>query len=264
MIRLLTRHGPDQRLSFKVFDEASAPPCAILSHMWHEDEEQEVAFRDFQNSRHILKTGWIKVISCIDQAKHDGLRYIWVDSCCIDRSSSSELSEAINSMFRWYSDADRCYAYLADVEHDTNWRESFKRSRWFTRGWTLQELLAPRAVHFFTMDWQAIGDKASLADTISQMTGICVRVLRCEASILDYSVDDRRAWATGRETKRLEDQVYCLLGILDVSMPVVYGEGEAKARQRLDDQLWRRSQSMYPEWDTLHSLMHDMTGIGDM
>jgi len=130
------------------------PPYAILSHTWGSDDE-EVTFEDITKGIADGKTGYEKIRFCGEQARRDGLQYFWIDTCCIDRSSSTELQEAINSMVRWYRNAVKCYVYLSDVstaKHTQSsellWEPAFKRSRWFTRGWTLQELIAPEHVDF--------------------------------------------------------------------------------------------------------------------
>lgn len=147
----------------------------------------------------------------------------WIDTCCIDKSSSAELSEAINSMFRWYQDARICYVYLPDVRNKTesSHETSFKKSRWSTRGWTLQELLAPEIVVFFSHDWSEIGTKATLAELISVITGID-SLSRFEGAC----VAQQMSWASKGQTTRIEDQSYCLMGLLGVNMPIIYGEGE--------------------------------------
>lgn len=139
---------------------------AILSHTWGSDTE-ELNFREFKAGGGREKLGFEKIRLCCEQAQQDGLQYAWVDTCCIDKDSSTELSEAINSMFAWYREAKICYVYLADIDHydplvsDTVSRH-FRNSRWFTRGWTLQELIAPRNVVFYTARWNVIGNKMQL------------------------------------------------------------------------------------------------------
>ena len=133
------------------------PPYAILSHTWGGDDD-EVTFKDIMDGVGENKAGYQKLVFCGGQAKSDGLSYFWVDTCCIDKSNTTELSKAINSMFRWYQNAERCYAYLSDVSlrtqtgqaTDVELESSFRNSRWFKRGWTLQELLAPKIVEFYS------------------------------------------------------------------------------------------------------------------
>jgi len=187
-------------------------------------------------------SGWAKVEGCCRQASRDGWRYCWIDSCCIDKSSSAELSEAINSMFEWYRRAEVCYAYLSDVnylkKHNSIIEQDFKKSAWFTRGWTLQELLAPQWVEFYDINWQEIGTKSSLSSLIESITGI--------SYIFDYAnatVAQKMSWASLRQTTRVEDQAYCLLGIFGVHMPPLYGEG-MNAFHRLQMEIISQSDDM--------------------
>ncbi|KAL1596087.1 hypothetical protein SLS59_008076 [Nothophoma quercina] len=215
------------------FTGNNVPRYAILSHTWGLDEE-EVTFNDIVSRRGHDKQGYSKLMFCAKRAKEDGLQYSWVDTCCIDKSSSAELTEAINSMFHWYSKADRCYVYLNDVlKGDVGRNERcFQRSKWFTRGWTLQELLAPKAVYFFTAAGELLGSKATLLDVVHEITGISRRALEGQ-DLRNFSVKTRLDWAAQRETKREEDAAYSLLGILGVHMPLIYGEGRKSAFFRL-------------------------------
>ncbi|KAI1786364.1 HET-domain-containing protein [Ganoderma leucocontextum] len=175
-------------------------------------------------------------------ARANGYRYIWIDSCCIDKTSSSELSEAINSMYQWYSRAVMCFAFLADVpaEEDHGAKDSeFRQSRWFTRGWTLQELIAPLQVVFLSMTWTSIGSKSSLASLLTEITGISYTALLRVEPLKEFSVAQRLSWAAKRETTRLEDRAYSLLGIFDINMPTLYGEGH-HAFRRLQEEIMRR------------------------
>ncbi|KAK3990675.1 hypothetical protein QBC44DRAFT_358106 [Cladorrhinum sp. PSN332] len=175
------------------------------------------------------------------QAEKDGLLYAWIDTCCIDKASSAELSEAINSMFKWYRQAVICYAYLADVsdvgddDHHEASDSSFSASKWFTRGWTLQELIAPVKLRFFDSKWKRIGDKQTLESAIHIITRIDVEVLR-GGNLKDVSVARRMSWASDRQTTREEDIAYCLMGIFDINMPMLYGEGK-KAFIRLQEEI---------------------------
>ncbi|TVY12610.1 Vegetative incompatibility protein HET-E-1, partial [Lachnellula arida] len=217
------------------------PHYAILSHTWGADTE-EVTFKDLTDGIGKDKTGYSKIQFCGEQARRDGLQYFWVDTCCIDKSNNTELAEAINSMFRWYQEAARCYVYLSDVStlkrnaSDTStkciWESAFRASKWFTRGWTLQELLAPRSVEFFSREGNRLGDKGTLEQQIHEITGIPAIALR-EYLLSQFDVDERFLWAKNRQTTRGEDKVYSLFGIFDVQMPLLYGEGEVKAFQRL-------------------------------
>ena len=214
-------------------------PYAILSHTWGEDDE-EVSFGDLKDSSGKTKDGYRKLHFCGEQAARDGLQYFWIDSCCIDKSNSTELSEAINSMFRWYRKATRCYVYLTDVLTNDRtglspepWEAPFRNSRWFTRGWTLQELIAPSSVEFFCPNGKRLGDKKSLEQQLHKITGIPVSALQ-SSPLSNFSFDERVLWARNRGTKREEDLAYSLLGIFDISIPVIYGEGKENAFRRLN------------------------------
>ncbi|KAN0068322.1 HET domain containing protein [Elaphomyces granulatus] len=223
------------------------PRYAILSHTWGADTE-EVSFKDMMDGTAKSKVpGYNKIRFCGEQASRDGLQYFWIDSCCIDKSSSTELQEAINSMFRWYRDAAKCYVYLADVSRsaDVNssqllMESSFWKSRWFTRGWTLQELVAPASVEFFSKEGEQLGNKRSLERHIHEVTGIPVKALR-GSSLSDFSIPERMSWAENRETTCKEDKAYSLLGIFDVYMPLIYGEGRENAFQRLREKIDKAS-----------------------
>ena len=221
------------------------PPYAILSHTWGADTE-EVTFQDLKTNTGKDKTGHDKIQFCGKRAKCDGFQYFWIDTCCIDKLNSVELQEAINSMFRWYQNAAKCYVYLSDVSSNTptpsdqfselTWESAFRTSRWFTRGWTLQELIAPASVEFFSVDGERLGDKRSLAQQIHEITGIAPQALN-GFSLTHFSVDERMSWAMGRKTKREEDAAYSLLGIFDIQMPLIYGEGREKALRRLQREI---------------------------
>jgi hypothetical protein len=212
---------------------------AILSHTWGSDNE-EVSFKDITDGTGSNKAGYQKLRFCGQQAKSNGLHYFWVDTCCINKSDSSELQRAINSMFRWYQKASRCYVYLSDVSLYSQdgrflhieWESAFRNSRWFTRGWTLQELIAPKAVEFYSRDHIRLGDKYTLERQITEITGIAKEALR-EQSLSDFSVEERFLWAEKRQTTEDEDKAYCLLGIFNIFLPLIYGEGQLNAMRRL-------------------------------
>jgi hypothetical protein len=291
------------------FPGGHIPPYAILSHTWG---EKEVSMHDLINDTNVeSKERYIKIKHSCEQARVDGLEYVWIDTCCIDKTSSAELSEAINSMFNWYANAEKCYAYLADVWgirdpstpettlreplyrpiadtkpdsryesdatactavritevalHEDNcnpsvpacicgitsandYKKMFSQSRWFTRGWTLQELIAPTQVFFFDFHWNYIGNRnGSLLNAIANITGIDIRALQASKPsqshsqsishvITTFSVAQRMSWAAQRYTTKVEDQAYCLLGLLGVNMPLLYGERE-KAFYRLQREI---------------------------
>ncbi|KAI1452742.1 HET-domain-containing protein [Annulohypoxylon moriforme] len=244
------------------------PAYAILSHTWGNDE---ILFQDIQNRQ---DTGWKDIpgydkliCSCL-QAKRDGYQYIWIDTCCIDKTSSAELSEAINSMFQWYKSSAACYVFLEDVRAVS---DLFK-SRWFTRGWTLQELIAPETVRFYDHRWNLLGDRFGLAPEITHRTNIGLNVLTrnhlnngypweahthsnqkstCEScycvittiedSLKTVCVAEKMNWVSERETTRIEDIAYCLLGIFGVNMTLIYGEG-LNAFRRLQEEILKRSE----------------------
>lgn len=213
----------------------SIPRYAILSHTWGQDEE-EVTLKDLLDGSGRSKTGFRKIEFCASQAASDNLRYFWVDTCCIDKSNSVELQEAINSMFRWYKNAEKCYVYLTDVSLTESIDVSLTRSRWFTRGWTLQELLAPSSLVFFSREGNRIGDRSSLINQVSSITGVSISALQGQP-LSNFTMEERFSWAKKRKTKRPEDMVYSLLGIFDVYMPLIYGEGEDNARRRLQREI---------------------------
>lgn len=269
-------------LRLEEFQTCPSWKYAILSHRWEDDE---VNFDEFKSGQGRQKRGFWKIEKCCQQAKARGLEYAWVDTCCIDKRSSAELSEAINSMYNWYANAYECYVYMSDVyaqynDDDANsprslskfstseqrestkmdtivgnlservpkWTEviegyetrTFNDSKWFTRGWTLQELLAPSLVWFFDRRWLLLGDKKNLQEVISSTTSISFGILMGMTSLEACSVAQRMSWAARRETTRIEDVAYCLLGIFDVNMPLLYGEGR-KAFIRLQEAIIQQS-----------------------
>lgn len=219
-------------------DLSTYPSYAILSHTWEKDE---VSYRDMQDlSVARRKRGFKKIKMCCRQAAVDGYKWAWVDTCCIDQTSSAELSEAINSMYKWYESSMVCYAYLSDVASVENFKQinnsKLAAPRWFKRGWTLQELIAPLRVKFFSEGWSFLGSKQDLSSLLMSWTGIQVSVLEHQVTIHDISVANRMHWASKRRTTRVEDMAYCLLGIFDVNMPLLYGEG-MRAFERLQEQI---------------------------
>jgi hypothetical protein len=229
----------DGTLTFTEFSKHNIPQYAILSHTWG---ESEVTLQHLLDGTSSTRQGYRKIVFCGEQALKDGLKYFWVDTCCIDKRNPTELTTAINSMFRWYRNAVKCYVYLSDVSslnsktmkmyHSAVWMEAFQKSRWFKRGWTLQELLAPASVAFFSCEGHFLGDKSSLELKISQITAIPTSALRGQ-NLGSFSIQERFAWTENRKTTEEEDIAYCLLGIFDVFMALIYGEGEANARRRL-------------------------------
>lgn len=251
-MRLLECNSSYEFSLTKDFVGGGIPQYAILSHTWGADVD-EVSYRDLVDGTGKDKTGYNKMRFCAEQARRDRLQYFWIDTCCIDKSNSSELAEAINSMFHWYSNAIKCYVYLSDVPVPVDNNEphsAFQRSRWFTRGWTLQELLAPGVVEFFSEDQKYLGDKESLERHICEITGIPSRALR-GASLAEFNVTERMAWAKTRQTTREEDMAYSLLGIFGIYLPLIYGEGIENARNRLQEATDKKEKGM---WFSLYNI----------
>jgi hypothetical protein len=249
-----------------------APPYIITSHRWLDGE---VSYQEFMgrgvDSRVDEKPGMNKIKQFCKfikdwQASRESIaagrpctalpRYIWIDTCCINKQSSAELQEAITSMYQYYAKAWCCIAYLHDVKTRScsplAILQSFKESIWFTRGWTLQELLAPSCVIFVDQDWYVFGHKSAhhplmidegnavgvqylkmpLNPWISQATGIDEAILWDYNHAQHVSFEDRLAWMNKRTTTRAEDRAYCMLGLCEVYMPLIYGEG-SNAMKRL-------------------------------
>lgn len=232
----------------KDFHNATDVPYAILSHCWEDDE---VLYQDIVNDTARDRKGYEKISNFCDVAARDGFQYAWIDTCCIDKSSSAELSEAINSMFNWYQQADVCFAYLSDCPYDdvaglTDSRqkagklEVLRASKWFTRGWTLQELIAPRTVIFLSSKWREFGTKSNLRGHIREITNIHEDALVDPSRVTNYCVAERLSWAASRTTTRPEDQAYSLMGLLNVNMPLLYGEGGEDAFTRLQLEILRK------------------------
>ena len=208
---------------------------AILSHRWGADED-EVSFEDVQLSADFSnKKGCNKIKEFCTVASSANCRYGWVDTCCINKGNSSELSEAINSMYRWYQGSKICIAYLEDVP-----QKQLTDSAWFDRGWTLQELIGPKAVTFFDYGWNTIGTKTELIAELSRKTRIPERILNHTTELSTCSVAQRMSWAANRVTTREEDRAYSLMGLFNVNMPMIYGERE-KAFLRLQQHIIQKS-----------------------
>lgn len=244
-------------LQLERFD-VNPPSYAILSHRWRDGEVSFGEFADLNKRRR--KAGFTKILDTCAQARRDNLAYVWVDTCCIDKSSSAELSEAINSMFAWYQGAAVCYAFLDDVFANaqdadgamlgpSQWSETpcdnMAKSEWFERGWTLQELIAPRTLDFFCRPkslhetgWCYLGNRARLSYFIMHTTGIPAALLWGNTRLSEFSVSKRMSWAAKRKTTRHEDTAYCLMGLFGVNMPLLYGEG-SKAFFRLQEEIIR-------------------------
>jgi hypothetical protein len=247
MIRLLRfNDGGDLELDDFNEDTSSCPPYAILSHTWEND--QEVTYQEVLTGTGKLKAGWNKICAFMGKAAEMGLHYGWIYTCCIDKSSSAELSEAINSMFRWYWKASVCLIHLADVREPSPRIELWKdivTSRWFKRGWTLQELVASERRYFFARNWSIIEFPdymgANTNEAISSTARIPSIVLEQRTELYRCSIAERMSWAAQRETTRPEDLAYSLMGLFSINMPILYGEGLPKAFRRLQDEIMKTS-----------------------
>ncbi|KAH8766762.1 heterokaryon incompatibility protein-domain-containing protein [Diaporthe sp. PMI_573] len=243
-MRLL--HTTTQKLVEKTPEELRKENLryAILSHTWG---PHEVIYDDILHGTEWTKnpSSLSKVQGACRQARSNGYDYIWIDTCCIDKSSSSELSEAINSMFSWYESGDVCYAFIEDFNYESlgspEKKASFASSRWFTRGWTLQELLAPAHLVFFTRDWISLGEKRAISPFLTEITGIDAAIMTGKRPIESASLAKRMSWMARRRTTRPEDSAYCLMGIFGVNMPMLYGEGGRKAFLRLQEEIMKTS-----------------------
>lgn len=246
-----------ETLKLEFFMNPRKGSYAILSHTWEDDEVSFQKISDLASVRSIRGFAKIEKTCVLAKDKHH-LQYAWVDTCCIDKTSSAELSEAINSMYRWYQAAAVCFVYLSDMTPDTVetkqsgawiWRDLrgtprlLKECKWLTRGWTLQELLAPRDVEFYDADWEFMGTKDSLLEPLSEITGIEPTFLKHGSLIWSASVGTRMRWAAERGTTRPEDMAYCLLGIFEINMPMLYGEGN-KAFLRLQEEIWKQTNDL--------------------
>lgn len=281
-MRLLNVHN----LSLRDFNETNTPEYAILSHTWQEGEE--ISFADMEALRPEImhRTGYHKIERCAKEIARLGYHWVWIDTCCIDKSSSAELSEAINSMFAYYRDAAVCLAYLNDVQLDYGAKHAsmayqlpaqtlharakhngaqllfthMKSSRWFTRGWTLQELIAPDNLMFYARDWTYICDKNFVLDDLSQLTNISTDILG-GLDPSSASIAQRMSWAAHRQTTRTEDLAYCLLGIFAINMPLLYGEGH-RAFTRLQEEIIKSStdQSLFA-WDAIPEDVDSVSSI---
>lgn len=235
-------------LLFEEFFDNNIPPYAILSHRW---EGKEVAFHEFEAAKERDGPEFSKIKNFCSFVSRQpdpigGPEWVWIDTCCIDKKSSAELSEAINSMFKWYRRSRVCFAYLSSVDAGSGkaQEQQFRESPWFTRGWTLQELIAPGRVYFLDCRWNIIGGRNELAAEISAITGIDELYLKLHKGrprrLAEVSVATKMSWASERKTSRVEDMAYSLLGIFDINMPLLYGEGK-KAFMRLQLEIIRKS-----------------------
>ena len=257
-MRLLEQDAGGEIRLGKELSEGKLPPYAVLSHTWG---DKEVLFQhlvngaanDTKNDTDYAQS-YTKIDFCGKQARADGLDFFWIDTCCIDKSDSAELQTALHSMFRWYQNAAKCYVYLVDVSTHTpddkaSWESAFRASRWFTRGWTLQELVAPPIVEFFSKEGHRLGDKKSLERELCHLTRVPLKALR-GSPLSDFGVDERIAWVKKRETKYVEDKAYSMFGIFGVHLPVLYGEGETRAFDRLREEIRKGHDRLAKMWPT--------------
>ncbi|CZR69502.1 related to beta transducin-like protein [Phialocephala subalpina] len=216
---------------------------AILSHTWGDGEVSFQDMADIERAR--KKQGFWKIERTCQLALDRNIEYAWVDTCCIDKSSSAELTEAINSMFRWYKQSHICFVLLSDLLSCDSWRVGacIRQCRWFTRGWTLQELIAPEEIEFYDRGWNLIGTNDSLQGPLSEITGIDAEILNNSDMLQTVPVARRMSWASSRQTTRVEDLAYCLFGIFDVNLPLIYGEGQ-KAFIRLQEAIARENNDL--------------------
>lgn len=210
---------------------------AVLSHRWTLGND-EIQFADVVSKETDLRTkdGYAKFAGACALAKTLGYDLLWIDTCCINKANSTELSEAINSMYRWYAESRICIAYLQDVTTQVEIRQS----EWFNRGWTLQELIAPASVRFYSGKWNYLGDKASLSELLISKTGVPADILKGKGAPQTCSIAQRMSWAAKRTTTRVEDRAYSLMGLFDVNMPMIYGERE-QAFMRLQEHIIAKS-----------------------
>lgn len=229
----------------------------ILSHRWGSNEILFSQISQFAHelrqtrNRHVLPQ-LDKILGACITARQQGLQWMWIDNCCINKSDNSELSESINSMFKWYSEAVVCLTYLSDVRYAGGSPmfqsyETGETSKWFSRGWTLQELLAPSNLLFYDTDWKYLGSKIDLAKPIEDVTGIAAQYLTKENDFRTACIAAKMSWAARRETTKEEDMAYCLFGIFNLHLPVQYGEGKA-AFIRLQDALIAKNDESLFAW----------------
>jgi hypothetical protein len=217
---------------FGIFWDTQCPQYGILSHTWGDEEVSYLDYLFLTSNLSVTSAGVVhallksprsnsegirKVQGCCELARSRGLEWVWVDTCCIDQNSSAELSEAINSMWGWYRDAAECYVYLVDVSakperdiaadllrFDDTVRGQFRSARWFGRGWTLQELLAPKIELFCNNCWEVIATKSDIGAELSEITSIPLIFLDGTVSPSDNklcSIAMRMSWVSRRQTR---------------------------------------------------------------
>ena len=219
-------------------------PYIILSHVWMANEIEYENMENFQKicvSPFYEKSATKIVGACQKVLVYDKgeVVHLWMDTVCINKKDPAEVSASINSMYRWYKGAKACFAYLDDFP--TDGVEIFTQSRWFDRGWTLQELVAPKNVVFYDKHWKEIGSKETLHKQLEKRTKINTRTLLEPGAVNHASISERMSWYAGRKVTVPEDTAYCLLGLFGVTMPLLYGEGQERAFHRLQEEIMRYS-----------------------
>jgi hypothetical protein len=253
-----------ETLELQYFIPGHIPDYVILSHRWCTPNSEECTFEDISktpisnpDSPARTKHGFSKIRGACDLAFRDNYQWIWIDSCCIDKSSSAELQEAINSMWNYYANSNICYVYMVDVLDSEPGRDQrFRQSEWFTRGWTLQELIAPVCVEFYARNWLMIGTKFERYKEIADITGIDRELLVRTQDADSFSASERLSWAAHRQVTREEDVAYSLLGLFDVNMPLIYREVREKAFTRLQEAIYN-STTDHSLFLFRYSLHHD-------
>lgn len=239
---------------FEEFTEGNLPQYAALSHTWGADE---VSFQDLSDGTYAEGLGFEKIKETCRLAAYAEIPYAWIDTCCIKKSSDSELSHAINTMYQWYKQCEVCYVYLSDLDPKDDFATALRKCRWFTRGWTLQELIAPVKVIFFDRSWKPRAEKAEIVELLSEITGIAEGVLHTIVPPSAVSVAEKMSWAARRQTTMVEDLAYCLLGIFDIGMPLLYGEG-ARSFRRLQEEVIRNTPDLSIfAWRQPHTPQYD-------
>ena len=234
-----------KNFQFREYDEGNLPAYAILSHVWYNEEKKiELVYDSFESlprnangvpqcpkDQNYAKSHDKIMKTCQETRKlgeGSGKRvdFVWIDSICIDKRNAGERDRAIRSMWRFYGDAACCIVWLQDVEWSKNNKprvdQAFENARWFSRGWTLQELIAPKIVYFFNRSWDLLGTKWSLAAEITSRTRIERKFLKPEKA-RSATIAQRLSWAAGRNTTEPEDRVYSLFGLFNVDIEVKYG-----------------------------------------
>ncbi|KAJ8518481.1 hypothetical protein ONZ45_g4467 [Pleurotus djamor] len=244
------------------FDQNTVARYAIASHRW---DRQELAFVDREDLKSMemkKQTAYAKFKGLCKAAEASGCRFVWIDTLCIDNTNAPELDESIRSMFSWYRNAYVCIVYLGQSDDESD----IAKDTWFSRGWTLQELLAPKRIQFYSRDWnklgminrcsneaykesspndesnpesdpklhgEDLGSESQLLKNISRVSYVSLEHLIKPLSPCPELAPVAFRYISIRETTRPEDISYCLLGLLDVQMPIAYGEGSERAFYRL-------------------------------